>query len=54
MIKDSEMFAEEDKEIKERIDAKHALQSYIYNMRNTVEDRDKLAEKLSEDDKDTI
>ena len=54
MIKDAELFAEEDKEIKERIDAKHSLQSYIYNMRNTVEDKDKLAEKLSTDDKEVI
>ena len=54
MIKDAEKFEEEDKKIKERIDAKHSLQSYIYNMRNTIEDKDKLAEKLSYDDKEAI
>ena len=54
LIKDAEQFEEEDKKIKERIDAKHALQSYIYNMRNTIEDKEKLAEKLSYDDKETI
>jgi heat shock protein 5 len=54
MISDAEKFADEDKAIKERIDAKHALQNYIYTMRNTIEDKDKLAEKLSEDDKSTI
>merc|ERR1712146_717061 len=36
------------------VDAKHALQNYIYTMRNTIEDKDKLAEKLNEDDKTTI
>lgn len=30
MILDAEKFAEEDKAIKERIDAKHAFQNYIY------------------------
>ena len=54
MIDDAEKFADEDKAIKEKIDAKHGLQNYIYTMRNTIEDKDKLAEKLSEDDKSTI
>ena len=54
MIADAEKFADADKEIKERINAKHALQNYIYTMRNTIEDKDKLADKLSEDDKSTI
>ena len=54
MILDAEKFAEEDKVIKEKIDAKHALQNYIYQMRNTIEDKDKLADKLDQDDKNTI
>lgn len=54
MIRDAELFEQEDKEIKERIDAKHALHSYIYNMRNTIEDKDKLADKLNTEDKEAI
>jgi len=54
MISDAEKFADEDKEIKDKIDAKHSLQNYIYTMRNTIEDSDKLADKLSDDDKSTI
>ena len=54
MIDDAEKFADEDKAVKEKIDAKHGLQNYMYTMRNTIEDKDKLAEKLSEDDKSTI
>ena len=54
MIADAEKFADEDKAIKEKIDAKHSLQNYIFSMRNTIEDKDKLAEKLDEDDKSTI
>ena len=54
MVAEAEKFAEEDKAIKERIDAMHALKNYIYSMRNTIEDKDKLADKLDEDDKATI
>ena len=54
MIADAEKFADEDKAIKEKIDAKHALRNYVYTMRNTIEDKDKLADKLEEDDKSTI
>ena len=54
MIADAEKFADEDKALKEKIDARHSLQNYVYTMRNTIEDKDKLAEKLSEDDKSTI
>jgi len=54
MIKDSEKYAEEDKAIKEKIDAKNTFENYIYQMKNSVEDKDKLAEKLEEEDKSTI
>ena len=54
MIADSEKYAEEDKAIKEKIDARNQFENYIYQMKNSVEDKDKLAEKLSEEDKSTI
>ena len=54
MIADSEKYAEEDKAIKEKIDAKNQFENYIYQMKNSVEDKEKLAEKLSDEDKSTI
>jgi heat shock protein 5 len=54
MIKDSEKYAEEDKAIKAKIDAKNQFENYIYQMKNSIEDKDKLAEKVSEEDKSTI
>ena len=54
MIADSEKYAEEDKAIKEKIDAKNQFENYVYQMKNSVEDKDKLAEKLSDEDKSTI
>lgn len=54
MIRDAEKFADQDKALKEKIDAKNSLENYIYTMRNTIEDKEKLADKIESDDKDTI
>merc|ERR1711912_185936 len=54
MIKEAEEFAEEDKKAKEQIDARNNLDSYIHSMKNTIEDPDKLKDKLSEEDKNTV
>jgi len=54
MIKDSEKYAEEDKAIKAKIDAKNQFENYIHQMKNSIEDKDKLAEKISDEDKSTI
>lgn len=54
MIRDAEKFADQDRELKEKIDAKNSLEHYIYTMRNTIEDKEKLAEKLDKEDLDTI
>ncbi|KAL9237438.1 hypothetical protein vseg_011985 [Gypsophila vaccaria] len=54
MVKEAEEFAEEDKKVKERIDARNSLETYIYNMKNQVSDKDKLADKLESDEKEKI
>lgn len=54
MLREAEEFAEQDKVAKERIDAKNSLESYIYSMKNQIEDPEKLANKLNDDDKETI
>merc|ERR1719152_740211 len=54
MIKDSEKYAEEDTAIKAKIDAKNQFENYIYQMKNSVEDKDKLAEEIGEEDKSKI
>ena len=54
MLRDAEEFAEQDKVAKEKIDAKNSLESYIYSMKNQIEDKEKLANKLSDEDKQTI
>merc|ERR1711966_257471 len=55
MVKEAEEFAEEDKRVKERIDAKNGLESYLYNLKNTLEDDEKgVGGKISAEDKDTV
>jgi len=54
MVQDAEKFADQDKALKEKIDAKHQLENYIYQMRNTIDDKEKLADKLDEEDKNAI
>ena len=54
MIKDSERFAEEDKKVKDRVDAKNELESYVYSLKTQLADKDKLGGKLSSDDKSII
>eukprot|EP00523_Entomoneis_sp_CCMP467_P006457 CAMPEP_0168722230 /NCGR_PEP_ID=MMETSP0724-20121128/2490_1 /TAXON_ID=265536 /ORGANISM="Amphiprora sp., Strain CCMP467" /LENGTH=661 /DNA_ID=CAMNT_0008768895 /DNA_START=54 /DNA_END=2039 /DNA_ORIENTATION=- len=52
MVREAEEYAEEDKKVKERIDARNGLESYIYNLKNTLEDDEKgLADTLSAEDK---
>ena len=55
MVREAEEFAEEDKKVKEKIDAKNGLEGYLYNLKNTLEDDEKgLADKLSEEDKEEL
>ncbi|XP_057487848.1 luminal-binding protein 5-like [Actinidia eriantha] len=54
MVKEAEEFAEEDRKVKERIDARNKLETYIYNMKSTVNDKDKLGDKIDSDDKERI
>jgi heat shock protein 5 len=50
MIREAEEFAEEDKKVKDRIDARNGLESYLYNLKNTLDDETK-SEKISASDK---
>jgi heat shock protein 5 len=57
MITDAEKFADEDKKVKERVDAKNAFDNYMHSMKTTVEgsgDNKGLSEKLDDDEKTQI
>jgi heat shock protein 5 len=54
MVKEAEEYADEDRKVKDKIDAKNSLEAYVYNVKNTVEDEEKVKDKLSEEDKETV
>ncbi|MBA0559405.1 hypothetical protein Golob_016369, partial [Gossypium lobatum] len=54
MVREAEEFAEEDKKVKEKIDARNSLETYVYNMKNQINDKDKLADKLESDEKEKV
>lgn len=54
MVKEAKEFTEEDKKVEERIDAKNKLETYVYNMKSTINDKDKLSDKIDLDDKENM
>ncbi|KAK0172072.1 hypothetical protein PV328_005440 [Microctonus aethiopoides] len=54
MIKDAEKFADEDKKLKERVEARNELESYAYSLKNQLGDKEKLGAKVSDEDKEKM
>jgi len=54
MLREAEEFAEQDKLAKERIDARQALDNYIYSVKSSMNDEGKLKGKLSSDDEEAL
>jgi len=54
MIKDAEKFAEADKLVKEKIEAKNDLEAFAYSLKQQLADKNKLGSKLSDEEKKTI
>jgi len=54
MINDAEKFAEDDKRVKEKVEARNELEGYAYSLKNQIGDKEKLGGKLSSEDKETI
>jgi len=54
MLADAEKFAEEDKELADRVTAKNELEGLCYSLKKQADDKDGLGGKLSEEDKEKI
>lgn len=54
MLREAEENAEADKLAKERIDARQQLDNYIYSVKSSLSDPEKLKGKLSKDDEETL
>merc|ERR1711962_1798064 len=53
MVQEAEKYAQEDGQQKARIEAKNSLESYVFNMKTSVED-EKVGGKLSDEDKKVV
>ena len=53
MINDAEKFSA-DKAVKEKVEAKNHLERLTYNLKNQIDDKEKLGGKLSDEEKSTI
>ena len=54
MLREAEEFAEQDKLAKEKIEARQALDNYLYSVKSSLNDPEKLKGKLSSGDEETI
>merc|ERR1712224_831040 len=50
MIEEAEEYAEEDRIVKERVESRNGFESYLYGLKNHMEDEDR-SKNLSPDDK---
>jgi len=51
MVKEAEDAAEEDKALRQRVEARNQLENFAYQVRNTLNDEEKIGDKLSADEK---
>ncbi|GBG81479.1 hypothetical protein CBR_g32469 [Chara braunii] len=51
MVNEAERFKAEDEEARKKVEAKNGLENYVYNLKNTVLQDDKVASKLDSADK---
>ena len=53
MVNDAEKFKDEDEKIRKRVESKNQLESYLYQMKTTLND-EKIKDKFSEEDTETL
>jgi len=54
MVREAAEFEEEDKKVREKVEARNSLESVAYSLRNQVNDKEKLGSKLNDEDKKAI
>lgn len=53
MVSDADKYRDEDEKQRERVSAKNSLESYCFNMKQTIED-EKIKDKVSESERQTV
>ena len=54
MVKEAEQFAEEDRKVRERVDTRNNLESYLYSLKNALEEERKISPEDKKELEDII
>jgi len=54
MVKEAEEASEEDKKAREKVEARNQLENYIYQIKNAINDEEKLKDKIDPEDRTTL
>ena len=54
MVEEAEKYADEDKLIRERIEARNGLENYAYSLKNQINDDEGLGGKIDDDERETV
>jgi len=54
MVEEAEKYADEDKAVRERIEARNSLENYLFSLKNQANDDKGLGGKIDEEDKETL
>ena len=54
MVKEAEQFAEEDRKVRERVEARNQLETYLYGLKNTLEEYDTISPEDKKDLQDIV
>ena len=54
LVEEAEVYAEQDRIIREKVESRNKLEGYVYQMKNSIEDQDKAGGKISMEDKEII
>ncbi len=54
MVEEAEQYAEQDKELREKIESRNSFENYVTGLKNQLQDEEGLGSKIEEDDKETI
>lgn len=54
MVQEAEEMKEEDEKLRKKVEAKNSLEHFIFSVKSTIEDKDKIKDTLSEEDVEAL
>lgn len=54
MVREAEEMKDEDDKVKKKVEAKNSLEQFIFNVKSAIEDKDKIKDKLEEDEIESL